>query len=92
MKRNYLLTLLCLLVAILLPNEVWAECFYVSNGTGQKSTNSSGTLIYETGAFENKAGISKIEFTAKKDVRLNSTGISKVTLQYSLDGGKTWED
>ena len=24
MKRNYLLTLLCLLVAILLPNEVWA--------------------------------------------------------------------
>lgn len=29
MKRNYLLTLLCLLVAILLPNEVWAGQAYV---------------------------------------------------------------
>ena len=29
MKRNYLLTLLCLLVAILTPNEVWAGQAYV---------------------------------------------------------------
>lgn len=29
MKRNYLLTLLCVLVAILLPNEVWAGQAYV---------------------------------------------------------------
>ena len=29
MKRNYLFTLLCLLVAILLPNEVWAGQAYV---------------------------------------------------------------
>ena len=91
-KDKYFLTLLCVLVAILMPNEVWAQCFYVSNGTGEKSTNSSGTIIYETGTFANNAGISKIEFTAKKDVTFNTSGISKVTLKYSLDGGKTWTE
>ena len=59
-----------------MPNEVWAQCFYVSNGTGEKSTNSSGTIIYETGTFANNAGISKIEFTAKKDVTFKTSGIS----------------
>ena len=86
MKRNYLLTLLCLLVAILLPNEVWAECFYVSGGANGISTKKSGTIIYETGTFANNAGISKIEFQYKKNS--SRYGMSDVALEYYYND--TW--
>ena len=45
MKRNYLLTLLCLLVAILLPNEVWA---WRGATAVVQSEPTSGGFVYVT--------------------------------------------
>ena len=45
MKRNYLLTLLCLLVAILLPNEVWALRYA---GVNVYSEPSKGGFVWVT--------------------------------------------
>lgn len=90
MKRNFLLCSTFIFVCLLSPLPTVAECTFVSGGSGFISTRSDKAVIYQV-LFTNNANISKITFTCKKGVSLNTTGCSNVYLQYTLDG-TNWKD
>lgn len=86
MKRNFLLFSTFIFVCLLSPLPTIAECTFVSMGGNSVNTKDDRDVIYTTTLFNNKANISKISFSCRKNVSYNTTGCSDVYLQYTLDG------
>ena len=89
MKRNYLLTLLCLLAAVLMPNIAWAQTY--NNGTWYAVYwNSSNYAITssEIQSLDVFAPAGSLTFDYKKYSGLSKDG--SISVQESNDGGANY--
>lgn len=95
MKRNYLLTLLCLLSAVLMPNIAWGQTY--NNGTWYaaywNSSANSVSMIGSAGeitAIDVYAPAELLSFDYKKYSRASTK--SPISVQQSSDGGTNYSE